>query len=106
MLTAVRRRAGLGNDLWAWLALAVGLLAVGGALVSGSGAILPWIRSTVHRITEYPILEAWWIIAVWAVAASSGIGGRASSPEADSSLDRQQLGDSARATTTTVGASS
>ena len=72
-LTGVRRRTGTGNDLWAWLALAVGLVAVGGALVTGTGAIVPWIRSTVHRITEYPILQAWWIVAVWAVVASSGI---------------------------------
>jgi hypothetical protein len=73
-LPAVRRRAGAGNDLWAWLALAVGLVAVGGALVTGTGAIVPWIRSTVHRITEYPVLQAWWIVAVWAVVASCGIG--------------------------------
>ena len=71
-LPAVRRRAGVGNDLWAWLALAVGLVAVGGALVTGTGAILPWIRSTVHRITEYPVLQAWWIIGAWAVVASCG----------------------------------
>jgi len=74
-LSAVRRRSGVGNDLWAWAALAVGLVAVGGALVTGTGAIVPWIRSTVHRITEYPILQAWWIIAVWAVVASGAVGG-------------------------------
>ena len=73
VLRSVRRRGEVGNDLWAWLALAVGLVAVGGALVTGSGAIVPWIRSTVHRITEYPVLEGWWIVAVWAVVASSGI---------------------------------
>ena len=72
-LAGLRRRAGVGNDLWAWLALTVGLVAVGGALVSGTGAIVPWIRSTVHRITEYPILQAWWIVAVWAVVASCGL---------------------------------
>jgi len=72
MLTAVRRRSGFGNDVWAWLALAVGLVAIGAALVTGSGAILPWIRSTVHRITEYPILEGWWIIGYWAVVAAAG----------------------------------
>ena len=71
-LTRVRRRALVGNDLWAWAALAVGLVAVGAALVTGNGAILPWIRSTVHRITEYPVLEGWWIIAVWAVVGTSG----------------------------------
>jgi len=81
VLSAVRRRAGVGNDLWAWLALAVGLLAVGGALVTGTGAIVPWIRSTVHRITEYPILQAWWIVAVWAVVASSGIATGRTAPD-------------------------
>ena len=75
-LTSARRRAGVGNDVWAWLALAVGLVAVGAALVTGSGAILPWIRSTVHRITEFPILEGWWIIGVWAVVAGSSLPGR------------------------------
>jgi len=73
VLGGVRRRAGVGNDLWAWLALGVGLVAVGGALVTGTGDIVPWIRSTVHRITEYPILQAWWIVAVWAVVASCGL---------------------------------
>ncbi len=73
---------------------------MGGALVSGNGAILPWIRSTVHRITEYPILEAWWIIAVWAVAASAGIGGGTPSPVSEPSVDRQERSDSARAVST------
>jgi len=72
-LSTVRRRAGVGNDLWAWLALAVGLVAVGGALVTGSGAIVPWIRSTVHRITEYPVLQAWWIVGAWGVVALCGL---------------------------------
>ena len=73
VLGRIRRRDGIGHDLWAWLALGVGLVAVGGALVTGQGAILPWIRTTVHRITEYPALEGWWIVAVWAVVAASGL---------------------------------
>jgi hypothetical protein len=92
-LTAVRRRSGLGNDLWAWLALAVGLVAVGGALLTGGGAILPWIRSTVHRITEYPILEGWWIIAAWAVAASSGVVRSTTSSSTERSDDAEQSHD-------------
>jgi len=88
VLRAVRRRGGVGNDLWAWLALAVGLVAVGGALVTGSGAIGPWIRSTVHRITEYPILQGWWIIAVWAVVASSGVRGGPGGPAEHLPADR------------------
>jgi hypothetical protein len=75
-LTGVRRRVGVGNDAWAWLALVTGLVAVGGALVTGPGAIGPWILSTVHRITEYPILQAWWIIGVWAVVGGAGLADR------------------------------
>ncbi len=73
VLSSLRRVAGVGNDLWAWLALAVGLVALGGALVTGSGAIEPWILSTVHRITEDPALEGWWIVAFWGVVAASGV---------------------------------
>lgn len=73
ILRTVRRTAGLANDLWAWLALAVGLVALGGALVTGSGAIGPWILTTVHRITEYPALQGWWIVGVWVVVAAAGL---------------------------------
>ena len=76
-LRQVRRDSEVGNDLWAWLALAFGLVALGGALVTGSGAIGPWILTTVHRITEYPCLQGWWIVAVWAVVAAAGLAGPA-----------------------------
>jgi hypothetical protein len=74
-LRTLRRKAEVGNDVWAWAALSIGLVAVGAALVTGSGAIGPWILSTVHRITEYPILQGWWIIGIWAVVAAAGVGG-------------------------------
>ena len=44
--------------------------------MTGPGAIGPWILSTVHRITEYPILQAWWIVGVWAVVACAGLADR------------------------------
>ncbi len=75
VLSGVRRRVGVGNDLWAWLALAVGLTAVGAVLVASTSPIGPWILSTVHRITEFPILQAWWIVGVWAVVAAAGLAG-------------------------------
>ncbi len=77
VLRPVRRTAGIGNDLWAWSALIVGLVALGGALVTGSGAIGPWILSTVHRITEYPALQGWWIVGFWVVVAAAGLAGPA-----------------------------
>ena len=73
LLSPVRRRIGAANDGWAWAGLAWGLVAVAGALVTGTGAIGPWILSTVHRVTEFPILGAWWIVAVWAVVASAAL---------------------------------
>jgi hypothetical protein len=69
-LAGLRRRTGLANDLWAWAALVSGLVAVGGAFVVGRGTIVPWLETTVHRVTEFSALEAWWIIAVWMVVAS------------------------------------
>jgi hypothetical protein len=75
MLSGVRRRSGIGNDLWAWAALAVGLGAVGAVLVASTSPIGPWILSTVHRITEFPVLEAWWIVGVWAVVGAAGCAG-------------------------------
>ncbi|HEX7443347.1 MAG TPA: hypothetical protein VF320_05645 [Acidimicrobiales bacterium] len=75
VLSGVRRRGGVGHDLWAWVALSTGLTAVGAVLVASTSPIGPWILSTVHRITEYPILQGWWIIGVWAVVAAAGLGG-------------------------------
>ncbi len=96
VLSGVRRRGGVGNDGWGWLALASGLVAVGAALVTGSGAIGPWILSTVHRITEYPILEAWWIIGFWAVVAGACLGDRSAGAgaraEAAPDLDASRSG--------------
>ncbi len=73
LLSPVRPRIGAANDGWAWSGLAWGLVAVAGALVTGTGAIGPWILSTVHRVTEFPTLCAWWIVAVWAVVASAAL---------------------------------
>jgi hypothetical protein len=69
-LSRVRRASGVANDWWGWAGLAAGILAVGGAFVTGTGALGPWLLSTVHRVTEFPALMGWWIIAVWAVVAS------------------------------------
>lgn len=90
LLSPVRRRIGAANDGWAWCGLAWGLVAVAGALVTGTGAIAPWILSTVHRVTEFPVLGAWWIVAVWAVVASGAfpVGGLGSwGPGAQRTVD-------------------
>ena len=73
VLGRVRRRAGLGNDAWAWAGLASGLLAIGGALVTGTAAVRPWLLTTVHRITEFPVLAAWWIVAVWGIVGAAAL---------------------------------
>jgi hypothetical protein len=75
VLRGVRRQVEAGNDLWAWLALATGGVAVASALVTGSGAIGPWLLSTAHRITEFPALAGWWIVGLWAVVATAGLAG-------------------------------
>jgi hypothetical protein len=85
ILSRVRRASGTGNDWWAWAGLASGILAVGGAFVTGTGAVGPWLVSTVHRVTEFPAMMGWWIIAVWAVVASgaSFVAPRRSKSEAE-----------------------
>ncbi|HEX7459871.1 MAG TPA: hypothetical protein VF279_04515, partial [Acidimicrobiales bacterium] len=70
VLSRVRRTGGLGNDWWAWAAMGGGLVTVGGDLVLGSGAIAPWLETTVHRVTEFDALAGWWIVAIWGVVAS------------------------------------
>ena len=61
----------MGSDWWSWVALACGLVAIGGALVTGVGAIEPWLQTTVHRVTEFSALAGWWIVAMWAVVAAA-----------------------------------
>lgn len=70
-LGRVRRGGGLGNDLWAWAALASGLFAIGGAFVTGTPSIVDWLETTVHRVTEFGALAGWWILAMWALSSSS-----------------------------------
>jgi hypothetical protein len=89
VLRRVRRTSGLGNDGWAWAGLAAGLLAVGAALVTGSVGIQSWLLTTVHRVTEFPAMAGWWIVAAWAVVAAAALAGpgRTTTPEAGADID-------------------
>lgn len=76
-LWKVRRRAGLGADPWSWAGLVAGLGVVGGVLTTGSAAVGPWIEGSVHRVTQYPALAGWTIVAAWAIVAAAGLAGTA-----------------------------
>ncbi len=39
--------------------------------VTATGNIPVWLLTTADRVTEFPALMAWWIIALWAVVASA-----------------------------------
>jgi hypothetical protein len=82
VLSGVRSRSGAANDWWGWAGLASGLLAVAGALIVGTSAIEPWLATTVHRVTEFPALTGWWIVAMWAVVASGAPAAAALEPTA------------------------
>jgi hypothetical protein len=73
LLRALRRRMGIGNDLWAWTALAVGVAVLGGAYVFGPGNIELWLATSVNRTTIFIAVLAWWMVAVWAVCASAAL---------------------------------
>jgi hypothetical protein len=72
-LGRVRRGGGLGNDLWAWAALASGLFLIGADFVTGSPTIVAWLETTVHRVTEFAALAGWWILAMWALSSSGSL---------------------------------
>jgi hypothetical protein len=70
VLSRVRRRSGLANDWWAWGGLAGGVAVVSGAYVIGTVPVQDWLVGTADRVSEFPDLTAWWIVAVWAIVAS------------------------------------
>jgi hypothetical protein len=67
LLRRSRRASGIGNDGWAWAALAAGILIVAAAYVTGGGDVAFWLDTSVHRTTFFPALAAWWIVGTWAV---------------------------------------
>jgi hypothetical protein len=74
VLPAVRRHLLLLTDLWAWVALLIGLLVVVGAYVLGPGNLFfldLWLETSAHRVSEYPALVAWWIIGAVTVLAAA-----------------------------------
>jgi hypothetical protein len=101
VLSRVRRRSGLANDWWAWAGLAGGLVVVGGAYVTSTAAIAVWLVGTVDRVTEFPALTGWWIVAMWAVVASGALGATRYSeqrhivdPRSDPRSEADTIGDS------------
>lgn len=70
-LRHVRGRAGLGSDAWAWAALCAGVLVVLFAYVVGPGNVEEWISTSISRIMTFAQLEAYWIMATWAIIAVS-----------------------------------
>lgn len=69
-LSGVRRKSGAANDLWAWAGLAAGLGAVTAGYITGTSPVQVWLVGTVDRVTEFPALTGWWIVAMWALTAS------------------------------------
>ncbi len=75
-LARVRKGLNLGNDFWAWGALSAGTLIVSVSYFEWTGdlsSLLFWLKTSVHRVTEFTDLMAWWIIGVWLVIACSAL---------------------------------
>ena len=75
LLRSTRRRLELGHDLWGWAGLTAGLVVVGGVLITGSAAIGPWIEGSVHRVTQFPAITGWLIVAVWTIVGATAAAG-------------------------------
>jgi hypothetical protein len=71
VLRSLRGRIGVGNDLWAWVAVAVAIGVLGGAYVLGAGDVELWLATSVNRTTIFVALMAWWILAIWALCATT-----------------------------------
>jgi len=76
---------------------------VGGAYVTNTAAIAVWLVGTVDRVTEFPALTGWWIVAMWAVVASGALGATRSpehrhtiDPRSDPRSDADTIGHSSR----------
>ncbi len=76
MLSGIRKATGIGSDFWAWGALGIGLGVVVGAYLESRGGpstLRLWLETSVHRVSEFPALMAWWIIAIWTVLGYSAL---------------------------------
>ncbi len=75
LLRRARRAAGVGNDGWAWAALAAGIVIVAAAYVTGGGDVAFWLDTSVHRTTFFPALVGWWIVGTWAIVGLAPLDG-------------------------------
>lgn len=69
-----RRRDAIESYVWAWVVLVVGLAIIAAAYVFGPGNLFLldlWLQTSVHRVTDFPALAGWWILASTVVLASS-----------------------------------
>jgi hypothetical protein len=60
--------------IWAWVLLVVGLSIIAAAYIFGPGSLFLldlWLQTSVHRVTDFPALAGWWIVASTVVLASS-----------------------------------
>ncbi len=69
-----RRRDVIESYIWAWVLLVVGLAIIAAAYIFGPGNLFfldLWLQTSVHRVTDFPVLAGWWIVASTVVLASS-----------------------------------
>jgi hypothetical protein len=87
LLRRVRSALASPSDGWAWLVVVIGVAVLAGAYVVGPGTIFSldlWLQTSAHRVTEFPALAAWWILAATVVVCSAAPATLLSSSGADS----------------------
>jgi hypothetical protein len=77
IMRADRRRAGLANPAWLWLACLGSLLVIFGTYVFGGLEIDSWLQASVSRTTIFAQLLLYADLAVWLVLAADVAAARA-----------------------------
>jgi hypothetical protein len=90
-LSGDRRRYGLGNPLWLWVACVVGLGAIFATYVFGSPQIHAWIGASANRVTDFGQLALYTELAIWLVIAFDSLFAREDARQPESSPSRHHV---------------
>jgi hypothetical protein len=90
-LSRDRRRCGLGNPLWLWVACVAGLGAIFATYVFGGPEIHSWLGASADRVTDFGQLALYTELAIWLVIAFDGLSAREDAKQPENSPSRHRV---------------